>query len=681
MPISGKFEADFGGFVGEVERSVVSLDKLDNKSVTVGTSMVRMIEGFSGRKVIADAVLMAEAVDKVGGAAMLTEKELRAVGLRATEATAKLRALGVDVPPKIQKLADAWTAVGSAVQETTPKVKSLHGAFTSFDGALASMGVNIGPEVRGLTELGSAAGQTAGELGAVATVGLAVAAGIGGWKIGRAAAEFFDLDVKIGNATAKLLGWGDVAGQVAASKADVLARASAAVGMQVNNLSNAIAINIAAHKDWRAGVTASADVVAGWRAELTKVKGDLPSLTKDLASHNFTVEDLAKRYHLSAGALQFFTQEQERAKTATEKATAIIQAHNATMLHALAAEVAARKEVAAVTARSQLELTKLEEQYNVTRIAQGGTANAIAIQQIQSWEAVTAESFHKAGIVAAEVYAQLHLNATQALDAVGVDTDALRAHSIASLEEIARNAQRTFEAATLYSGGMTREGIDHFRQLRDEAVNALHATGVESGATFAHMRDDVDRTSFTFRNWLANMATDAEKAALGLDKVTAATARATGAVTSVTQDRYSPEEYIAVAARLHTTADAVRAMVTAGAGSIEEILRAGLAAIRGNSEAALDLWTAMGGATPGSRPPGFAGGVTNFSGGAAWVGERGPELVTLPRGSDVLPFGRGGGGPPVVNHFYVNGTGEEVARQVGDILMRQAKRSTLYGAA
>lgn len=35
--------------------------------------------------------------------------------------------------------------------------------------------------------------------------------------------------------------------------------------------------------------------------------------------------------------------------------------------------------------------------------------------------------------------------------------------------------------------------------------------------------------------------------------------------------------------------------------------------------------------------PGFAGGVENFRGGLAVVGEAGPELVRLPRGSDVIP--------------------------------------------
>lgn len=45
--------------------------------------------------------------------------------------------------------------------------------------------------------------------------------------------------------------------------------------------------------------------------------------------------------------------------------------------------------------------------------------------------------------------------------------------------------------------------------------------------------------------------------------------------------------------------------------------------------------------------PGFANGVQNFSGGPALVGEQGPELLNLPKGSDVIPLG--GGMPKVGN--------------------------------
>ena len=43
------------------------------------------------------------------------------------------------------------------------------------------------------------------------------------------------------------------------------------------------------------------------------------------------------------------------------------------------------------------------------------------------------------------------------------------------------------------------------------------------------------------------------------------------------------------------------------------------------------------GAVLGAGTPKFASGVTNFVGGAALVGERGAELVTLPRGANVIP--------------------------------------------
>lgn len=63
--------------------------------------------------------------------------------------------------------------------------------------------------------------------------------------------------------------------------------------------------------------------------------------------------------------------------------------------------------------------------------------------------------------------------------------------------------------------------------------------------------------------------------------------------------------------------------------------------------------------------PHFAGGVTNFAGGVALVGERGPELARLPRGTDVIPnsaLRRGGGGVPVVIPVVIDG--REVARVV-----------------
>ena len=81
--------------------------------------------------------------------------------------------------------------------------------------------------------------------------------------------------------------------------------------------------------------------------------------------------------------------------------------------------------------------------------------------------------------------------------------------------------------------------------------------------------------------------------------------------------------------------------------------------------------------------PGFAGGVTNFRGGVAVVGERGPELVRLPRGSDVIPNHRamggmravGGGGGVTINFNGVVGDPRAAAREIRRVLLAEKRLS------
>jgi hypothetical protein len=83
--------------------------------------------------------------------------------------------------------------------------------------------------------------------------------------------------------------------------------------------------------------------------------------------------------------------------------------------------------------------------------------------------------------------------------------------------------------------------------------------------------------------------------------------------------------------------------------------------------------------------PGFATGVENFSGGLAVVGERGPELVNLPRGSDVIPNGQVGSqtinvsfsGVFTGNEADMRKLAERVFRAAGDIA--GAKNNTIAG--
>lgn len=81
----------------------------------------------------------------------------------------------------------------------------------------------------------------------------------------------------------------------------------------------------------------------------------------------------------------------------------------------------------------------------------------------------------------------------------------------------------------------------------------------------------------------------------------------------------------------------------------------------------------------GPRIPGFA------EGGVVMVGERGPEAVRLPFGSQVFPTGKipsvSGGETIINNYFQVNGTAEESARKIGTIFMRSLKERRLFGKA
>jgi hypothetical protein len=59
------------------------------------------------------------------------------------------------------------------------------------------------------------------------------------------------------------------------------------------------------------------------------------------------------------------------------------------------------------------------------------------------------------------------------------------------------------------------------------------------------------------------------------------------------------------------------------------------------------------------------------------VGERGPELFVPSAGGAIVP---NGGGASVVNHIYVNGTAEDVARKVAAEIMRTIKAGQQLGA-
>lgn len=130
MAISGKFVADFASFYDAVSKAEVSLRSFETGASKVESSLNRMADSFSGRKIIQDATLMAEAVEQIGGVSKLTESELQRLGGTVGGAVEKMKLMGIEVPPEIQKIATELHGVDAAVDTTSKKFDALATALT-----------------------------------------------------------------------------------------------------------------------------------------------------------------------------------------------------------------------------------------------------------------------------------------------------------------------------------------------------------------------------------------------------------------------------------------------------------------------------------------------------------------------------------------------------------------------
>ena len=106
MALSATFTANFSSFYDAVDKAEIKLKEFGAGAENAGKRLSAMGNQFSGVKIIQDATLMVKAIEEIGGVTKLTEKELAKLGNTANEAVAKMKALGMDVPKNLQKIAD-----------------------------------------------------------------------------------------------------------------------------------------------------------------------------------------------------------------------------------------------------------------------------------------------------------------------------------------------------------------------------------------------------------------------------------------------------------------------------------------------------------------------------------------------------------------------------------------------
>jgi hypothetical protein len=142
MAVNAKFTADFSSFHDAVKKADSSLNLWVANISKVEQSMKKLDNGFSGRTVIQEANQVAAAIEKIGGASKLTATEQAKVNATVTEALAKYKALGLEAPASLQKLAQATTEVQkqtSLAEKGASVLKSSFGQFTAANLAASAI--------------------------------------------------------------------------------------------------------------------------------------------------------------------------------------------------------------------------------------------------------------------------------------------------------------------------------------------------------------------------------------------------------------------------------------------------------------------------------------------------------------------------------------------------------------
>jgi hypothetical protein len=144
MAVTAKFIADFTEFNGAVGKAEVELKSFQSGAAQVEKQLKSMADSFSGRKLIQDATLAAEAVERIGGATKLTEAEIQRLAVVTGQAVEKMKALGIEVPPQIQKIATEAKTIQKQFADAGTEAKGLGGIFSSLQGPLASLAASFG---------------------------------------------------------------------------------------------------------------------------------------------------------------------------------------------------------------------------------------------------------------------------------------------------------------------------------------------------------------------------------------------------------------------------------------------------------------------------------------------------------------------------------------------------------
>lgn len=315
-----------------------------------------------------------------------------------------------------------FVRVNEAIGQTTNTLGSFRLGLSQVDRTLAQVGLNLTPQVAALNELSLAAGKTATQLGFIATAGLTLAAGIGGWKLGRAISEFFDLDKTIGDATAELLGFGSAASETTAHQMDVIARASQVAGFEVKSFAAAVEILANASDRLAASLQTPGAVMDRLRGEVAAAQRDYRGLSESqrenitrMVEWGESAAEIERIFKLHAGTVQIVI-DRNKLLAEQEKVNAQIAEDHAAAINKV---IAAQQKFISLAPLKPKDVTNIQEQFQPTGAFATILAEETAIREQAEAQTLLNQQMEEGLIIVGEYPAAHQAAGAAAVEATG----------------------------------------------------------------------------------------------------------------------------------------------------------------------------------------------------------------------------------------------------------------------
>jgi hypothetical protein len=281
----------------------------------------------------------------------------------------------------------------------------------------------------------------------------------------------------------------------------------------------------------------------------------------------------------------------------------------------------------------------LWREYHSIIASQSGTTTDKQIADVAKWKADLTTKMKEAHTDTKEFYEALEAVSHAKTRSVMIDWDLIRDKSVESLREQHERAKATYAEMQSRASELTRGALQEQLNKVRETAFALSAMGQEATRTASTTEQAAETAAAAYTKWLNAIRRTAEES------------RRLRESESYSFD-VTPGNIDDVAKGFNVSSQ-----------SLQQYLRQGYSVAQALN--AIRNPFAPPPSSLGPRVPGFREGVKDFSGGMAWVGEAGAELVNLPAGSDVIPRNKVGGTTiHQTNHLYITAPTNEMARTV-----------------